>query len=157
MFAGSEGSKVYRNTHNGTFEDITEKASLTAEIGRHGQGVVMADYDNDGCLDIFITKTPNVTNRLLHNTCNGSFVDVTKQAGVELSSYSTTAAFADIDNDGFLDLYVGVYGNALKNSPDPPFHDRHGFPNRLYRNNKDGTFTDVTEAAGVGDPGGRSG
>ena len=153
VFAGSEGSKVYRNAHDGRFEDVTAKAGLAGEIGLHGQGIVMADYDNDGCLDIYITKTPNVTNRLLHNTCNSSFVDVTKQAGLELASYSTTAAFADINNDGYLDLYVGVYGNALKNSPDPPFHDRHAFPNRLYRNNKDGTFTDITEEAGVGDPG----
>jgi hypothetical protein len=94
-----------------------------------------------------------VTNRLLHNTCKGTFVDVTKPAGVELSSYSTTAAFADVNNDGYLDLYVGIYGNALENSPDPPFHDRHGFPNRLYRNNQNGTFTDITEESGVGDTG----
>src|SRR5262245_52928861 len=64
VFAGSEGSSVYHNTGKGTFENVTEKAGLGGEIGRHGQGVVMADYNNDGCLDIFITKTPNVTNRL---------------------------------------------------------------------------------------------
>jgi hypothetical protein len=153
VLAGSEGSKVYRNTGKGTFEDVTEKAGLGGEIGKYAQGVVMADYDNDGCLDVYLTKTPNVSNRLLHNKCDGTLTDVTKQAGLELSSYSTTAAFADIDNDGYVDLYVGVYGNALDNSPDPPFHDRHGVPDRLYRNNRDGTFTDITEEARVGDPG----
>jgi hypothetical protein len=115
--------------------------------------VVMADYNNDGCLDIFITKTPNVTNKLFRNNCDGTFTDVTKQAGLELASYSTTAAFADIDNDGYLDLYVGVYGDALHYSPDPPFHDRTAYPNHLYHNNGNGTFTDITASAGVGDTG----
>jgi hypothetical protein len=153
FFAGSEASKLYRNKGDGTFEDVTEKAGLSGEVGKFGQGAVMADFDNDGCLDIYITKTPNVTNRLLRNDCKGRFTDVTQKAGLELSTYSTTAAFADVDNDGYLDLYVGVYGYALQNSPDPPFHDRHGGPNRLYHNNGDGTFKDVSVESGVDDPG----
>jgi hypothetical protein len=153
FFAGSEASKLYRNKGDGTFEDVTEKAGLSGEVGKYAQGAVMADFDNDGCLDIYITKTPNVPNRLLRNDCKGAFTDVTEKAGVGLSTYSTTAAFADVDNDGYLDLYVGVYGYALQNSPDPPFHDRHGGPNHLFHNNGDGTFKDVSVESGVDDPG----
>jgi len=153
FFAGSEGSKLYRNTGHGAFEDVTTQAGLDGEATKHAQGCVFADYNNDGYLDIYITKTPNVTNRLFKNNGNGTFTDVTQPAGLELSSYCTTAGFADIDNDGDLDLYVGIYGSALEHSPDPPFHDRHGVPDRLYRNNGDGTFTDITKEADVGDPG----
>jgi hypothetical protein len=153
FLAGSEGSKLYRNTGHGTFEDVTERAGLAGESTKYAQGAVFADYNNDGCLDLFITRTPNVTNKLFRNNCNGTFTDVTKEAGLELATYSTTAAFADVDNDGFLDLYVGVYGPALEHSPDPPVHDRHGLPNHLYHNNGNGTFTDITKEAGVGDTG----
>ncbi len=153
FFAGSEGSKLYRNTGSGTFEDVTAKAGLSGEETKYAQGCIFADYNNDGYLDIYITKTPNVTNRLFKNNGNGTFTDVTKQAGLELSSYCTTAGFADIDNDGDLDLYVSIYGSALENSPDPPFHDRYGVPDRLFRNNGNGTFTDITDEAEVGDPG----
>jgi hypothetical protein len=126
---------------------------ISDEALRYGQGCVFADYNNDGNLDIYITKTPNVPNRLLKNQGDGSFLDITEKAGVGVASYSTTAGFADIDNDSDLDLYVGIYGPAREHSPDPPFHDRFGVPDKLYRNNGDDTFTDITDVAGVGDTG----
>jgi hypothetical protein len=153
LLAGPQGVKLYRNTGHGTFEDVTAKAGLAIEATRYAQGVVFADYNNDGCLDFFLTRTPTVSNKLFRNNCDGTFTDVTKEAGLEFASYSTSAAFADIDNDGYLDLYVGVYGEVLDKVPDPPYRDRHGVPNKLYRNNGNGTFTDISREAGVDDPG----
>jgi hypothetical protein len=153
FLAGSEGSKLYRNTGHGTFEDVTAAAGLDGEKTSHAQGCVFADYNNDGYLDLFVTKTAGVSNRLFKNNGDGTFTDVTKEAGVGLASYSYTAGFADIDNDGDLDLFVCVSGNAAVRAPDPPSHDRDGEPDRLYRNNGDGTFTDITKEAGVGDTG----
>jgi len=153
VLAGSQGSKLYRNTGHGTFEDVTAKAGLSTEATRYAQGAVFADYNNDGCLDLFLTRTPKVTNKLFRNNCDGTFTDVTREAGLEFASYSTSAAFADIDNDGYLDLYVGVYGNVLESTPDPQYRDRHGIPNKLYRNNGNGTFTDISHEAGVDDSG----
>jgi hypothetical protein len=153
FFAGPSGGKLYRNTGKGTFEDVTERAGLGGDVARWAQGAVFADYNNDGFLDLYITKTPNTSNKLLRNNGDGTFTDVTKEAGLELATYSTTAAFGDVDNDGYLDLFVTVYGNALERSPDPPYHDRRGLPDHLYHNNGDGTFTDITEEAGVGDTG----
>jgi len=153
FFAGSEGSKLYRNTGHGAFEDVTARAGLGGEKTRYSQGAVFADYNNDGCLDLYITRIPNVSNKLFRNNCDGTFTDVTKQAGLELATYSTSAAFADVDNDGYLDLYVGIYGNMLEKSPDPQYHERHGVPNRLYHNNGNGTFKDISHEAGVDDTG----
>lgn len=153
FMTGPDGSKLYKNAGGGRFVDVTAAMKISDEALQNGQGTSFADYDNDGYLDLYITKTPNVKNRLLHNEGDGSFRDVTDTAGVGVASYSTTAGWADIDGDGDLDLFVGVYGNALVTSPDPPFHDRFGEPDHLFRNNGDGTFTDVTEVARVGDTG----
>jgi len=153
FLAGSAGSKLYRNTGHGTFEDVTARAGLDGERTNYAQGAVFADYDNDGCLDLFVTRVPNVTNKLFHNNCDGTFTDVTRQAGLELATYSTTAAFADVDNDGYLDLFVEVSGNALERTPRVPSHARDGEPDHLYHNNGNGTFTDITKEAGVGDTG----
>jgi hypothetical protein len=153
FLAGSEGSKLYRNDGGGHFEDVTVRAGLSSEATKYAQGAVFADYNNDGCLDLYITRTPNVSNKLFKNNCNGTFTDVTKEAGLELATYSTTAAFADVDNDGYLDLYVGVYGPALEQSPEPPFNALNGLSDHLYHNNGNGTFTDITKEAGLTDSG----
>ncbi len=130
-----EQSGVTFVLNNGTTED---KPIIDSTLG----GVALLDYDNDGYLDIFFTNgasipglsksNPAFSNRLYHNNHDGTFTDVTEQAGVAGAGYSMGAAAADYDNDGWTDLYVtGVNRNVL------------------YHNNKDGTFTDVTQKAGV--------
>jgi hypothetical protein len=132
----------YRNKGDGTFEDRTEKAGLTGQYG--GLYIVQTDYNNDGHLDLFIPRGawlhhPNgrvhypIRPSLLRNNGNGTFTDVTKEAGLAEPLNSITATWADFDNDGFLDLFVCC---------------EHG-PNRLYRNKGDGSFEEVAAKAGV--------
>ena len=150
-------NRFFHNNHNGTFTDVTEKAGLKDTA--YGMGVVAADYDNDGYVDLFVTNFGG--NILYHNNGDGTFTDVTEKAGVSGSGWSTSAAFADFDGDGNLDLFVVRYldysveknyfcGDAVSGRRDychpslyPPIS------NLLYRNNGDGTFTDVTESSGI--------
>lgn len=125
----------YRNKGDGTFEDRTEKAGLAGQLG--GLNCVQADYNNDGFMDIFVVrgawlKWP-MRPSLLRNNGNGTFTDVTAEAGLLAPVNSIAAAWADFDNDGHLDLFV-----CCENQP-----------NRLYRNKGDGTFEDVAAKAGV--------
>ncbi len=142
-------SKLFRNRGDGTFEDVTERAGLA---GLDGVSVaVFADYDNDGHKDLFVSRTFR-HNQLFHNNGNGTFTDVTAQSGLGEDCCTTVAGWADYDNDGYLDLYVGRYLDPRKGIP-TTFYARNGEPNQLYHNNGDGTFTNVTEQAGVGDTG----
>jgi hypothetical protein len=142
-------SKLYRNRGDGTFEDVTEQAGLA---GLDGVSVALfADYDNDGYKDLFVSRTFK-PNQLFHNNGDGTFTDVTAQSGLGEDSCTTVAAWADYDNDGYLDLYVGRYMDPRKDIP-TTFYARNGEPNQLYHNNGDGTFSNVTERAGVGDKG----
>lgn len=142
-------SKLFRNRGDGTFEDVTAEAGLA---GLDGASVaVFADYDNDGFKDLFISRTFQ-PNQLFHNNGDGTFTDVTKQSGIGADCCTTVAAWADYNNDGFLDLYVGRYLDPRKDIP-TTFYARNGEPNQLYRNNGDGTFTNVTQQAGVGETG----
>lgn len=142
LYVSNKGgaNKLYRNSGNGVFEDITAFAG--AGIGDPGfsMGSVFGDYDNDGLIDLYLAKGGRYeieANRLFHNLGGGKFEDVTDKAGVGLKSFTYSASFVDYDNDGNLDLFCANYGPGAKNV--------------LYRNNGDGTFTDVTDLAAVGD------
>jgi len=148
---------LYRNLGNGRFEDVAAKAGLE-RLPFYGMGVAVADYDNDGFPDLYITGYP--ASALYHNNGNGTFTDVTAKAGVSNSGrWGASAAWFDYDGDGRLDLFVANYA---KFSFDGPQHcsyqgqpsycaqtEYEGEPPRLYHNNGDGTFTDVTAQAGL--------
>ncbi|MBI2187377.1 MAG: CRTAC1 family protein [Acidobacteria bacterium] len=143
-------SRLLRNRGDGTFEDVTTRVGLA---GLDGVSVaVFADYDNDGLKDAFVSRTFRA-NQLFHNRGDGTFEDVTAAAGIGEDCCTTAASWADYDNDGFLDLYVGRYLDPRLRPPTTFFYARNGEPNQLYRNNGDGTFTNVTVRAGVGESG----
>ena len=146
---------LYRNNGDGTFTDVTESAGISSSI--LGMGLAVADYNNDGWPDIYITGYG--ASKLYLNTGKGSFIDVTARAGVENRQWGTSAAFFDYDNDGYLDLFVCNY---LSFNPEGKvacdfFEGRpycylarfKGSASVLYHNNRDGTFTDVSEKAGI--------
>lgn len=150
---------LYRNNGDGTFTDVTVAAGV-GDKGM-GMGVAIADYDNDGDQDLFVTNYgPNVFYR---NDGNGTFTDYTREAGLENDLTGIGSTFLDYDRDGDLDLYLGNY---LEYDPDYQYFyaaqrfpgplSYHGQPDVLYRNNGDGTFTDVTREAGVYNPEGRA-
>jgi len=142
-------AKLFRNKGDGTFEDVTSGAGLG---GLDGVGVgVFADFDNDGQKDLFVGRTFQ-HNQLFHNNGNGTFTDVTAKSGIGEDSCTTVASWGDYDNDGRIDLYVGRYMDPRLGIP-TTFYARNGLPNQLYHNNGDGTFTNVTIQAGVGDTG----
>jgi hypothetical protein len=134
-------SKLFRNTGDGRFEDITAAAGLS---GLDGVSVgIFADYDNDGFKDFFVSRTFK-PNQLFHNNGNGTFTDVTAKSRIGEDCCTTVASWGDYDNDGLLDLYVGRYLDPRIKIP-TTFYARNGEPNQLYHNNGDGTFSNVTE------------
>jgi len=151
---------LYHNNHDGTFTDVTDRAGLRGE--GYSLGVAVADYDNDGRPDIYVTGVNR--NILYHNNGDATFTDVTSRAGVSGVSagkklLSVSAAWIDYDNDGRLDLFVTNYldwspensrvcGAPGKRLSCPPSLYK-GQPNILYHNNGDGTFTDVSAATGI--------
>jgi len=156
-------NRLLRNNRDGTFTDVTEKAGLVRT--GWGQGVCIGDYDNDGFDDLFVSYWGH--NVLYHNNGDGTFSDVTKQAGLyfEEVRWGAGCAFLDYSRDGFLDLFVANYLNFdPKTAPLPGDVGcvyrgmsvncgPKGYPKGkcyLYRNNRDGTFTDVTESSGIG-------
>lgn len=159
---------LYRNNGDGTFTDITEMAGVGHR--GYGMGCVFADYDGDGAIDLYVTNYG--ANVLYHNNGDGTFRDVTGTAGVECELWSTGAAFADVDGDNDLDLYVCNYvtydleklermkeESLQSGKPVPSALNPHVFEpqdNVFYRNNGNGTFTDVTAEVGIAAPGGRS-
>ncbi|MGH9509091.1 MAG: CRTAC1 family protein [Terriglobales bacterium] len=155
------GNALYRQNPDGSFTDVSAKAGVATTA--YGQGVAVDDYDNDGDADLYVTAFPR--NTLLRNHGDGTFTDVTEKAGVAAGGWSSSAAFFDYNRDGFADLFVGRYlewnfeHNPFCGERRPGMRSYchpdqfRGISNRLYRNNRDGTFTDVTEAAGVTEPG----
>ena len=156
-------SHLYRNAGDGTFTDVTAKAGVG---GRGwGQGVCAGDYDNDGKVDLFVTYYGDQI--LYHNNGDGTFSDVTGRAGLALSNprWNTGCAFLDFNHDGRLDLFVSAYvayADAMRYAPGSRGncnwkglgvmcgpHGLEGSQNMLFRGNADGTFTDVSESAGL--------
>jgi hypothetical protein len=154
--------RLYRNRHDGTFADVSAKSALN--FCGWGYGVAVGDFDNDGWEDVYITGFHG--SALYRNNHDGTFADVTTKAGVRNEDrWGTSAAFGDYDNDGKLDLYVADYVeldiNNLPKFGDGPFCQYRGIPvncgprglkgarDRLYHNNGDGTFTDVTDKLGI--------
>jgi hypothetical protein len=152
--------KLYHNNRDGTFTDVTHKAGLDVEI--YGMGVAVGDYDNDGFDDLFVTALGQ--SRLFHNNRNGTFTDVTQKAGLGgARELSTSAAWVDYDKDGRLDLVVGNY---VQWTPETDLYctldgksksyctpeSYKGTAARLWHNRGDGTFEDVTQKAGLGEP-----
>ena len=148
---------LYRNNGDGTFTDVTEKSGV-GDTG-YGHGCAVGDYNNDGQLDLYVTNYG--TNRLYRNNGDGTFTDVAEVAGVTEPRWSSSCAFADYDRDGNLDLYVVNYivfdidenpWCGLKEKGIRAYCEPDNFPaqsDTLFRNNGDGTFTDVTKSAGI--------
>jgi hypothetical protein len=144
---------LYRNEGNGHFTDVTDKAGLNPDM--YGMAVTAADYDNDGHVDLLVTGYGKTI--LYHNDGNGHFTDVTAKAGIKVDGWAISSTWLDYDKDGCLDLFVGRYVKfdpnyrafyAPTNYPGPL--DYEGETNKLFHNNCDGTFTDVTEKSGIG-------
>lgn len=162
----SAQNALYRNNANGTFSDVTQAAGVPGT--GYGLGCVWGDYDNDGFPDLFVTQYGR--NVLYHNNGDSTFTDVTDKAGVAGLDFGTQfhsgATFFDYDRDGLLDLYVGGYVALGPDSPRyctisgvrsscPPSAYK-GTPAILYHNNGNGTFTNVTKAAGMYQPNGKN-
>src|SRR5271165_4400337 len=159
-------NRLYHQNADGTFTDVTERAGLTGmPQGYYSMGVAVGDFDNDGFEDLYVTGYGG--NILYHNNGNGTFTDVTEKAGVKAGGWSASAGFFDYDNDGKLDLLVTRYinwsfkTNRYCGEKRPGFRaychpdNYDGLTNILYHNNGDGTFTDVSEKAGIANPHGK--
>jgi enediyne biosynthesis protein E4 len=156
--------RLYRNNRNGTFTDVTKSAGLDVEI--YGMGVAVGDWNNDGFPDLLVTCVGQ--NRLFRNTGKGGFVDVTRASGLDgRQGFSTSAIWIDVDRDGWLDLFVCNYvkwsaehdvfcslDGKQKSYCTPEAY--RGETCWLFRNNRDGTFKDVTATSGVFDTSSKS-
>lgn len=151
----SGGYKLYRNNKGLNFTDVTQESGLITTS--HATTATFGDYNNDGCEDIFIgngfdgeTGTPST---LYKNNCNGTFEDVSESAGINKEKLHTRGvAWGDYNNDGFIDIYISTWGEINFNKSESAWKliNWKSEPNILYKNNGDGTFTNVTKIAGVG-------
>jgi hypothetical protein len=169
---GAPGSSnaLYHNNRDGTFTDVTERAGVAGTgsgAGVYKTGAAVGDFDNDGRLDLYVTAFG--PNTLYRNNGDGTFKDVTAAAGVAgpPTEWSTSTGFIDVDRDGFLDLFVVNYLDfRIADNPycgqakegyrmycHPTMFD--GVADRLYRNNGNGTFTDISKQAGIANPAGK--
>jgi hypothetical protein len=148
---------LYRNNHDGTFTDVTLKAGVAGNA--YGMGAAVGDYDRDGLPDLYVTQYPRSI--LYHNNGDGTFTDVTAKAGIAAPGWATSAVWFDFDNDGLLDLFVCRFVEFDKSKN---IYCGYGASNRrwyckpnvykpapcwLFRNNGDGTFTDVSKESGI--------
>src|ERR1041384_538317 len=155
---------LYRNNHDGTFTNVTDKAGVAG--GTFGMGAAAADYDGDGWIDLYVTSYGG--NILYHNNGNGTFTDVAEKAGVAAPGWSTCAVWFDFDNDGKLDLFVSsfvLYDKAAQALYCTDESKRRYYcvprffkpqPSHLFRNNGDGSFTDVSKESGIAAYAGKS-
>jgi predicted Zn-dependent protease len=163
--ASQDGDRLFRNKRDGTFEDVTERSGLAALSHGYGHGVTVGDYDNDGHPDLFVTRWRSYA--LYRNKGDGTFEDATLRAGLGGDrDWPTSAAFADLDRDGDLDLYVCHYLKYDENNPrrcshpdSPAKHDCNpldfdALPDHVFRNDA-GRFVDTTAAAGLFETAGR--
>lgn len=156
VLAGLKGVRLYRNLQGQRFQDVTPGSGLDRITGEP-QGVACADWDGDGRTDLLVTRLDGAV--LLRNRGGGKFEDVTRAAGLELSGWCTSAAFADADGDGWLDLYVGRYVHFAPGMPEY-FQDGEAQlalgpdayePQRgVFFRNARGRFREATQAAGLG-------
>jgi tetratricopeptide (TPR) repeat protein len=126
--------QFFHNNGDGTFAGRTAQAGLSSQVG--GANILQTDYNNDGCLDILVLRggwETAMRKSLLRNNCDGTFTDVTVDAGLAVPTTTETAVWVDINNDGFLDLYVG----------------NENEPNQLFLNNRNGTFKDIAQSSGT--------
>ena len=159
-------SRLYRNDlavhadRAGTlrFTDVTDASGIV--VHGYAMGAATGDFNNDGCVDLYVTNLER--SQLFRNDCDGTFTDVSRESGAENRGWSVSASFVDYDRDGWLDLFVGNYVYYSVEADKPCLHSIGSLvdycppsvyrpqPDHLYHNNRDGTFTDVTTAAGMG-------
>jgi hypothetical protein len=150
LVVNGDGTRTLR------FTDVTQASGITAR--GYGMGVATGDFDNNGCVDLYLTALE--PNTLFRNNCDGTFTDVSKHSGTDDPSWSVSASFLDYDRDGWLDLFVGNYLSWRVESATPCFSPsgRPDYcspnvyqpqPSRLYHNDRNGRFTDVSVGAGV--------
>lgn len=154
-------NRLYRNNGDWSFSDVTQRAGLAGS--GYGMGAAVGDFDNDGFEDLYVTNYG--WDILYRNNRDGTFSDVTIKAGVRTGGWSASAGFFDYDRDGHLDLYVTRYLEASfadnrycsESGRRAYCHPKYfqGAPDKLYRNNGNGTFADVSEAAGIANPKGK--
>lgn len=163
----SSAHALYQNQGDGTFIDISKEAGIDASS--FGMGAAWGDFDNDGDLDLYVTNFgPNL---LFQNNGDGTFTEIASKAGVDDGQFGAGCMWGDYNRDGWIDLYVCNYvdfvfreGDVKRKSKFNRLEYPHTLnpssyasqPNRLYRNNRDGTFSDVAESLGVNNPEGRS-
>jgi hypothetical protein len=154
-------SRLFRNnlaeTGSLSFTDVTDASGIVTN--GYGMGVAVGDFDNDGFVDLYVTSFGS--NQLFHNNGDGTFTDVSKRSGTDVAGWSVSAAFFDYDGDGWPDLFVGTYLRYSLEHNTPCFSPSGAVdyctpntyrpqPSRLFHNNRDGTFTDVTARSGIG-------
>jgi hypothetical protein len=138
---------LYRNNGDGTFANVTAHTGLPAALDLAGTGLVFFDADNDGDPDLWLCGIR--AERFFRNDGCGRFVDATAAVGIAPSQWSTMPLVSDYDRDGHLDVYVVRMGNHESTAPRPSWEARNGVRDTLYHNRGDGTFEDVTDAAGI--------
>jgi hypothetical protein len=155
FFADGKRCRLYHNdgpdaSGRPHFSDVTSAAGLDG-LDQANSGI-WADLDNDGWKDLVVIRYCAPC-KVFHNNGDGTFTDRTREMGLDLNAPCLSACFLDYDRDGFVDLYVAVYGDAFHDIPRLPFYAQNGGRNRLFRNVRGKAFVDVTDASGTGDTG----